>query len=290
MKVVNKNNLSVYKSSKELQGRVMSRIEKIYWLFKIKPKIGFGDWRRYAGHNKWSNIKHIKASKDSQKATVFSKMNRMLRLAVQEGGSADPSLNSKLQQVMDQARRQSMPMATIQNAIRLAVNAKADTKECLLEVSGPGGSVILVLLLTDNFQKAKYEITPVVRKSRVATLSEGGRWRHAFDLRSVVEVLQEPHVSLETAVEHAIQAGAEDVDQVQVDEATSVLQFSCALGRTRHVELELGKLHYKVLFAGQKYIPRTLVELREEDMEALSIMYQKIEDYPDVIAIYDNIA
>lgn len=36
-----------------------------------------------AGHSKWANIRHIKAAKDGQKAAMFTKLSRQIRLAIQ---------------------------------------------------------------------------------------------------------------------------------------------------------------------------------------------------------------
>jgi hypothetical protein len=36
--------------------------------------------KRFAGHSKWANIKHIKAAKDAQKSSQFLKFARMIRI------------------------------------------------------------------------------------------------------------------------------------------------------------------------------------------------------------------
>ena len=41
--------------------------------------------KRNAGHSKWANIKHTKAAKDAEKSTIFHKMARLMRLAIQGG-------------------------------------------------------------------------------------------------------------------------------------------------------------------------------------------------------------
>lgn len=38
--------------------------------------------KRNAGHSKWSNIKHIKGANDQQKATLFAKLSRQIKLAI----------------------------------------------------------------------------------------------------------------------------------------------------------------------------------------------------------------
>ena len=48
-----------------------------------------------SGHNKWSTIKQKKGKNDAARAKVFTKIGRELIVAIREGGSADPSVNSK---------------------------------------------------------------------------------------------------------------------------------------------------------------------------------------------------
>lgn len=38
--------------------------------------------KRNAGHNKWSNIKHIKGANDQQKSLLFAKFSRQMKLAI----------------------------------------------------------------------------------------------------------------------------------------------------------------------------------------------------------------
>lgn len=38
--------------------------------------------KRYAGHSKWQNIRHIKGEKDAQRAQLFTKLGRQMKGAV----------------------------------------------------------------------------------------------------------------------------------------------------------------------------------------------------------------
>lgn len=38
---------------------------------------------KLAGHSKWANIKHTKGLKDAQRAALFSRLSRYIRMAVQ---------------------------------------------------------------------------------------------------------------------------------------------------------------------------------------------------------------
>lgn len=39
--------------------------------------------KRFAGHSKWANIKHIKAQKDSERSLNFTKISRQIKVAAQ---------------------------------------------------------------------------------------------------------------------------------------------------------------------------------------------------------------
>lgn len=39
--------------------------------------------KRNAGHSKWANIKHIKATKDAQRSLLFTKLSRQMKVAAQ---------------------------------------------------------------------------------------------------------------------------------------------------------------------------------------------------------------
>ena len=57
-----------------------------------------------SGHSKWNNITRKKEKTDGQKAKIFTKMGREISVAVKEGGSADPSVNSKLKDAIAKAK------------------------------------------------------------------------------------------------------------------------------------------------------------------------------------------
>jgi len=69
-----------------------------------------------SGHNKWSSIKHKKASTDSARSKLFSKLSSNISIAARNG--SDPQFNSSLKSAIDQAKKQNMPLANIERAIK----------------------------------------------------------------------------------------------------------------------------------------------------------------------------
>ncbi|XP_046809479.1 probable transcriptional regulatory protein THA_1246 isoform X2 [Lucilia cuprina] len=118
-----------------------------------------------AGHSKWANIRHIKAAKDGQKAALFTKISRQIRLAIQEGGSADPSLNSQLKSVIDDALRKNMPMTTIQNNIQKCKQNKNELKRYKIDLRYKQKVFAVCIIYTDNYPGVKMDMATILRKS-----------------------------------------------------------------------------------------------------------------------------
>ena len=73
-----------------------------------------------SGHSKFANIKHKKEKNDAAKGKIFTKIGRELAIAVKEGGSADPTNNSRLRDVIAKAKANNMPNDTIERNIKKA--------------------------------------------------------------------------------------------------------------------------------------------------------------------------
>ena len=105
-----------------------------------------------SGHSKWNNIKRKKEKTDGQKAKIFTKMGREIAVAVREGGSADPSSNSRLKDAIAKAKANNVPNDNIDRIIKKAAGeGNTDNYETVVyEGYGPNGVAVIVDCLTDN--------------------------------------------------------------------------------------------------------------------------------------------
>ncbi|KAJ8971252.1 hypothetical protein NQ314_000793 [Rhamnusium bicolor] len=214
--------------------------------------------KRSAGHSKWQNIKHIKGAKDAQRSLLFTKLSRQMKVAVQEGSSADPKSNLRLEQVIEQAKRANMPVATIQSILKSCQQDKSQAKSHLIDI------------------KSKF--------------GDGGGM-HLFEEKGIIEAESTGETSneeemLEKATEHAIESGAEDVKIVE----GNLVQFVCGKFNLLKVVSNLEQLKYKVTSASVEYIPLKLQNLQERDLALCHSLYQKLENMPEVMILSDNIA
>jgi len=120
-----------------------------------------------AGHSKWSNIKNKKAATDAKKGKVFSRLAKLIRVAVKEGKSGDPKQNSSLRLLLDKASSANMPKNKIQRAIDcgLGKGKGANVKEIKYEGYGPDGVALIIVTLTDNVNRTSSEIRFILSKA-----------------------------------------------------------------------------------------------------------------------------
>lgn len=114
-----------------------------------------------SGHNKYSKIKHIKAKTDAQKSKIFGKMSRLITVEAKKvgGNISSPSL----QAVIERARKENMPVDTIERAIKKATTDNSASMESITyEAYGPGGVAVIIDVLTDNRNKAAQEIKHIL--------------------------------------------------------------------------------------------------------------------------------
>lgn len=106
-----------------------------------------------------------------------------------------------------------------------------------------------------------------------------------IDGKSVSEEL------LDAATEHAIEAGANDVTFTDDHpEFGKVLEFITEPSAFFKVKGALENLKYDLVHAEVTYLPRTYIELPDEDFDAANKLFTKLTEHPDVQKVYANIA
>ncbi|MBI2594670.1 MAG: YebC/PmpR family DNA-binding transcriptional regulator, partial [Candidatus Colwellbacteria bacterium] len=86
-----------------------------------------------SGHSKWKQIKHKKGATDLARGRLFSKLANVITIAARDG--TDPQFNATLRSAIDIARKNQMPQANIDRAIKRAVE-KGDLETLLVEAYG----------------------------------------------------------------------------------------------------------------------------------------------------------
>jgi len=133
-----------------------------------------------SGHSKWSTIKHKKAASDSKKSQIFSKLAKLISIAARKGD--DPSTNSELRVAVEKAKEVNMPSDNIDRAIKKGAGKLEGVsyEQARYESYGPGGSAIIIEVITDNTNRTVAEVKHILSKQG-AKFAESGSVTWAFE-------------------------------------------------------------------------------------------------------------
>ena len=117
-----------------------------------------------SGHSKWATTKHKKGAKDAARAKSFAKLIRQVEVAAREGGG-DLASNASLRTMYQKARDASVPLDTIERAVKRGTGELEGVRYELVtyEGYGVGGVAVIVETLTDNRNRTGAEMRNIFK-------------------------------------------------------------------------------------------------------------------------------
>ncbi len=234
-----------------------------------------------SGHSKWSNIKHKKAAADAKRGKVFTKLIRELTVAARLGG--DPNTNPRLRMAISAAKNQNMPKDTIERAIKRGTGeiGGEELHEVIYEGYGPGGSAVLVEVLTDNKNRTVSDIRRIFTKYG-GNLGESGCVAWTFEKKGRIG-FEKGKVDEDRLFEVALEAGADDVKN---EEGELVVITSPDTFESVKAAIEGAGLKYAS--AEVTMIPQNSVRIEGREAEQMLRLMEALEDSDDVQNVYSN--
>jgi YebC/PmpR family DNA-binding regulatory protein len=235
-----------------------------------------------SGHSKWATIKHQKGAKDKARGKLFAKILRQVEVAAREGGG-DPDSNPTLRTMFQKARDASVPMDTIQKAIKRGTGElEGVTYESITyEGYASGGIAVLVEVLTDNRNRTGAEVRSLFTKMG-GSMAEPGAVAWQFERKG--SMLVERGADEEELMLAALDAGAEDL--ADDGEAWRVTTPPSELHKVRAAVEEAGM---PVLEADLTMVPTSTVPLDSvEAAKKVLRLVDALDDHDDVQNVYAN--
>lgn len=237
-----------------------------------------------SGHSKWSTIKAKKAKIDGARAKIFTKIGRELAVAVREGGSADPSVNSKLRDCIAKAKANNVPNDNIDRIIKKAAGEgnSANYEAITYEGYGPGGVAVIVETLTDNRNRTAGEIRHYFDKFG-GNMGTQGCVSFMFTRKGVL-IIERDDLDEDKVMEDALECGASDfqADGDVFEIYTEPEDFSS-------VNNDLSAKGYKFIEAEIETVPGTYTELTdEEQIIKMQKLLDMLDDNDDVQNVWHN--
>jgi YebC/PmpR family DNA-binding regulatory protein len=162
-----------------------------------------------SGHSKWATTKHQKGVKDKARGKLFAKLIRQVEVAAREGGG-DMEANATLRTMFQKARDSSVPMDTIERAIKRGTGELEGVRYEAVAYEGyaPSGVAVIVECLTDNRNRTGAEIRAAFSHNG-GSMAEPGAVSWQFERKGVVTVPRS--VSEDDLMTIVLDAGAEDL-------------------------------------------------------------------------------
>jgi len=234
-----------------------------------------------AGHSKWANIQHRKGRQDKARSKLFSKLSKEITVAAKMG-DPDPEKNPRLRLAVKEAKSNSVPKDVIERAIGKATGGDGENyDEIRYEGYGPNGVAVIVEAMTDNKNRTASTVRSTFSKNG-GNLAETGAVSFMFERKGLV-VYPADKADEESIFEHAIEAGADDVESSEAGhdiycEDSALNEVSTALEAVLG-ESETTKLIWK---------PTTTTELDLESAQKLMKLIDALEDDDDVQNVTTN--
>ena len=215
-------------------------------------------------------------------ARTFTKLGKEIEIAVKAGGP-DPSGNTRLRVLIQNAKAANMPKENVERAIKRAVSKDtADYKEMVYEGYGPHGIAVLVETATDNTTRTVANVRSYFNKMG-GTLGTSGSVSFMFDHKCVFKIAANDSIDLDELEIELIDCG---VDELFVDEGEIVIYAGFESYGAIQKYLEDHSL--EIISGEFERIPTDYKDLDEEGRASIEKLVERLEEDDDVTSVYTN--
>ncbi len=229
------------------------------------------EFRKARKMKRWSNM-----------AKTFTRIGREIIIAVKDSGP-DPSSNSKLRAIIQNAKAANMPKDNIERAIKKASEKSTeDFKEVLLEGYAPHGIAILVEAATDNNNRTVANIRSYFNKCD-GNLATSGSVEFLFNHLCFFQIKDEG-LDIEELEFELIDFGAIDVSK-----SGNEISITAKFENFGSIQKELEIRSFEIISSDFEREAITLKKLNEEEIIIVEKLINMIDEDEDVQNVYHNI-
>jgi YebC/PmpR family DNA-binding regulatory protein len=234
-----------------------------------------------SGHSKWATTKYRKGAQDKARAKLFAKLIRQVEVAAREGGG-DMSANAGLRTMFQKARDASVPIDTIERAIKRGTGELEGVRYEAVNYEGyaPCGVAVIVETLTDNRNRTGADVRNLFTRNG-GSLAEPGAVSWQFERKGVVVVSGGDEDKI---MEVATDAGAEDLT-----EDGDRFVITAAPNDLHAVRTALEEAGLTIESSDLALEPTATVAVPDEsDAKKVLRLLEAIDEHDDVQAVHAN--
>ena len=237
-----------------------------------------------AGHSKWANIRHKKGREDAKRGKAFTKLIKEITVAARAGGG-DHDHNPRLRQLIEKAKQINMPKENIARAIKKGTGELPGVhyEEVKYEGYGPNGIAVLVETLTDNKNRTVADMRHLF-SNKGGNLGESGSVSWMFEHRGVIRA-QDRNTTEDNLLEKLI-----DFDIVDITNDENLFSVICESKSLDAIKKAIEQLGITVESAELEWVPKTPMNLSEEESRKAYDFLSTLDDHDDVQNVYTNLS
>jgi YebC/PmpR family DNA-binding regulatory protein len=242
-----------------------------------------------SGHSKWATIKHKKGAADKARGKLFAKLIRQVEVAAREGGG-DPDTNPTLRTMFQKAREASVPLDTIERAIKRGTGELEGVRYEQVSYEGyaPSGVAVIVECLTDNRNRTGADVRAIFSKNG-GSMAEPGAVSWQFHRTGVVLVPKKGNKSGTEVTEDDLMLSALDAGADDIADAGDHWQVTTPPGEVPAVKTAIEAAGITVDSAEATMLASNTVPLdNESDAKKVLHLIDLLEDQDDVQNVYAN--
>ena len=235
-----------------------------------------------SGHSKWATIKHRKGAADKRRGKLFARLIRQVEVAARAGGG-DLDANPTLRTMYQKARGASVPLETIERAIKRGTGELEGVayEPFTYEGYAPAGVALYIEVLTDNRNRTSSEVRALFR-AHGGSPAEPGAVAWQFRRGGVMTVPRS--VDEEELMLAALDAGADDI----IDEGDT-WRVTCAPADLPALSAALEAAGIDVESAESTMLPTQVVPVTStEQARSVLRLVGELDDHDDVQDVYAN--
>ncbi len=236
-----------------------------------------------SGHSKWATIKHKKGAADIKRGALFAKLIKQVEVAARNGGG-DPEANPTLRTMFQKARDNSVPLDTIERAVKRGTGELegVNYESITYEGYGPGGVALLIETLSDNRNRTGSEIRSLLSKNG-GSMAEPGSVSWQFERKGYVNVART--VDEDDIMMVGLDNGAEDIE-----DHDELWRVTCAAGDTQSLRAALEAADIAVLESDTAMVPSNTVPVADKtDAGAVLRLIDLLDEHEDVQDVFSNV-
>ena len=234
-----------------------------------------------SGHSKWSTIKRKKGAADAKRGVVFTRISKDITLAAREGG-ADPDMNPTLRLAVKNAKTANMPAANIERAINKGTGNLPGMKfeNYVYEGYGPGGTAIMMEVMTDNKNRTVPDIRHIMSKNG-GNLGEQGCVNWMFEKKGTITVSKDG-IDEDSILGISLDLGADDFQSENDIFVITTMSEDFGIvskgleDKGYEIDGEVGP------------VPINMVKISRADAKQLLELLEKLEEHEDIQKVYSN--